>query len=271
MRQAGTTDSAGTAEAGSTGQFLYGLVPENVEVTAQARGLGDPLGPVTAVRHGEIAALVSEIPLDVRVGRPDDLLAYQQLLDAIAVTAEVPVLPARFGTVLANREAVTELLALRHDEYRAALDDLDGRIEYVVRARYVERTLLTDVLAENPEIADLRDRLRGQPENTSVDLRIRLGELIHLAVEARRAVDTERLVRALAPSCLSSVPQPARHEQDAARVAFLVEGRRSGDFEDAVAALAERWQERATVRLIGPAAPWDFVGGGSSAEMDPGC
>jgi hypothetical protein len=240
------------------GCFVYGLVTSDVETAADARGLGDPVGPVTVVTHGEIAALVSEVPLDARLGHPDHLLAYKDLLDAAAV--EAPVLPVRFGTVLASPEAVAELLAARHDEYLAVLDELEGRIEYVVRARYLERTLLTEVLAENPEAASLRDQLRGQPEETAVDLRIRLGELINRAVEARRAADTERLTRALAPVCVASAPQPPTHEQDAAHVAFLVQHARRADFEEAVQRLGREWQARTTLRLLGPLAPYDFAG-----------
>ncbi|WP_199853783.1 GvpL/GvpF family gas vesicle protein [Plantactinospora sp. BB1] len=245
-----------------TGQFLYGVVPADVEVTPQARGLGDPLGPVTTIRQGDVAALVSETPLDVRLGRPEDLVAYRDLLDGVAVTAEVPVLPVRFGTVLPSAAAVTELLGLRHDEYRAALAELDGRVEYVVRARYDERTLLAGVLADEPEAADLRDRLRGRPADADVDLRIRLGEIVARAVEARRAADTERLAEGLTPYCLAEAPLPPQHEQDAARVAFLLERRRGADFTDAVRDLAEAWRDWATVRTIGPTAPWDFVPSG---------
>ncbi|MDW5328267.1 GvpL/GvpF family gas vesicle protein [Plantactinospora sp. KLBMP9567] len=247
-----------TVDSGA-GQLLYGLVPADVEVTPQARGLGDPLGPVGTIRYGDVAALVSETPLDVRLGRPEDLLAYRDLLDGVAVTAEVPVLPVRFGTVLPSTAAVTELLALRHDEYRAALAELDGRVEYVVRARYVERALLAGVLAEEPEAADLRDRLRDRPAEADVDLRIRLGEIVARAVEAHRAADTEWLTGALAPYCLAEAPLPAHHEQDAARVAFLVERRRRAAFTDAVRDLADAWRDWATVRTVGPAAPWDFV------------
>ncbi|MFC0533668.1 GvpL/GvpF family gas vesicle protein [Phytohabitans kaempferiae] len=253
--EAGTT---ATTERG-TGQLLYGLVPSDVELTDQVEGLGDPLGPVTVIRHGDVAALVSEMPLDVRLGRPADLMAYQKLLDATAVAGEVPVLPVRFGTVLASREAVTELLASQHDRYREVLEGLTGRVEYLVRARYVEQALLAEVLAEQPEAAALREQLRDLPAEANVNLRIRLGELVHQAVEAKRASDTARIVDALAGSALANAPQPPTHEQDAARVAFLVERSRGAEFEEAAAVLADEWRDRVTVRLLGPSAPWDFV------------
>ncbi|SDZ10030.1 Gas vesicle synthesis protein GvpL/GvpF [Micromonospora pattaloongensis] len=242
------------------GYFIYGIVPGDVEPTDAARGLGDPAAPVTAVTHGDLGALVSEVALDRPLGRPDDLLAYKRLLDETAVAA--PVLPVRFGTVLSSRDAVAELLAGDHDRYLAALDELEGRVEYVVRGRYVESAVLTEVLSENPEAEALRQELAGAPESAPMELRMRLGELISAAVEAKRAADTQRLVDALAATAVSHVPRPPTHEQDAAHVAFLVETKRRDEFERAVERFAgDEWSDRVTVRLLGPLAPYDFVGG----------
>jgi hypothetical protein len=257
--QASSTSTASTVSGTGTGWFMYGLVPGDVETTADIRGLGDPSGPVTVVRHGEVGALISEVPIDAPLGLPDHLIAYRELLDSVAVA--VPVLPVRFGTVLESREAVAELLGVQHDGYLAALGELEGRVEYVVRARYVERTLLTEVLTEHPEAAALRDQLRGQPEDATRDLRIQLGEMINQAVEARRAADTQRLTDFLAPLSVGIAPQPPGHEQDAANAAFLIERDRRAEFEEAVGQLADEWQERATVRLLGPLAAYDFAAG----------
>ena len=76
-----------------TGWHVYGIVPGDVEVVADVRGVGDPPGRVQLVRHRGLAALVSEVGLDHPLGTPDDLQAHQQLLDA--VVAQVPVLPLR--------------------------------------------------------------------------------------------------------------------------------------------------------------------------------
>lgn len=259
---AGAASPAGRGEE-SAGCFMYAIVPADVEPTRDARGLGDPPGRVTAVTHREVAALVSEVGLDRPLGRPEDLVAYQQLLDGTAAVA--PVLPVRFGAVLTGREAVEDLLAAHHDELRAALDDLEGRVEYVVRGRYVERALLSEVLAENAEAARLRDQLRGQPEEVTVNVRIRLGEIINQAVEAKRGADTQRVVDELAPIAGVTVVRSPTHEEDAANVAFLVETARQKEFEDALERLAADWDGRVTLRLLGPLAPYDFV-----APLQPG-
>lgn len=241
----------------ATGIFVYGVVPADIEPTAEAKGVGDPPGEVTAVLHGDIAALVSQVRLDRPLGRSDDLIAYERLLDTTATVT--PVLPVRFGTVLADVDGVTDMLDTHHDEFLGALHDLDGSIEYIVRARYVEQALLTEVLTENPEAMRLRESLADQPEELTVDLRIRLGEIVTNALEAKGNADTQLLVDTLEPFSEQLVVRQAAHEMDVGSVAMLVRFTRHNEVQDAVAKLAEEWSDRATVRLLGPLAPYDFV------------
>lgn len=238
-----------------TGWFVYAMVPGDVEPVPDARGLRD--GRIDVVRHGDVAALVSEVPLDEPVGSPDDLVTYASLLDGAA--AAVPVLPVRFGTVLASRDGAEAMLAAGHDEYRAALSDMDGRVEYVVRVRYDEPAVLAEVLAEQPAAAELRERLRGVPEGAETGLRIRLGEMVSHAIEAKRVSDTQRLVESVAATVTATAASPPTHEYEAANVAFLVETARVPEFEEALDALASEWDGRATVRILGPLAPYHFV------------
>jgi hypothetical protein len=241
----------------NTGYFIYGIVPGDVEETGDAHGLGDPPAPVTAVLHGEVGALVSEVELDRPLGTPDDLVAYQRLLDS-TVTA-VPVLPVRFGTAVADVGALEDFLAERHDQFAEALRRLDGYAEFVVRARYVLESLLSRILAGNEEAATLRDQIRGQPAELTVSARTRLGEIVYQAVEAERAADTRRLVEALRDVAAECRELPASHEEDAANLALLVQTGRRDEFGEALREVAEEWGQRATVRLLGPLAPYDFV------------
>ncbi|MFB9238810.1 GvpL/GvpF family gas vesicle protein [Plantactinospora siamensis] len=240
-----------------TGLLLYGLVPADVEPTDDATGVGNPPTPVGVVAHGDIAALVSEVPVDRPLGRPDDLRAYKDLLDR--VTGVAPVLPVRFGTVARDEAAVAELLGARHDDYRRALDRVEGCAQYVVRARYDEPVVLAEALAGNAEAAALRDRLRGQPEDALRDERIRLGELLNAEVSARRDADTQRLATELEPFCVAQSLRSPTSELDAAHLAVLVKVDREADFEGMVQRIAADWDERASVKLLGPLAPYDFV------------
>ncbi|NUW43123.1 GvpL/GvpF family gas vesicle protein [Nonomuraea rhodomycinica] len=260
MTDTSTRGQEGQESAPDTavGVYLYGIVPADVQVSDEARGVGEPSAAVTLVRHGEIGALVSELVLGRPLGTPDDLMAHERLLDATA--AEVPVLPIRFGAVMTSSEAVVEeLLAPHHDDFRTALEELEGRAEYVVKARYVERAVLAEVLEEQPEVARLREEVRSLPEDAGREARIQLGELVNQAVSAKREADTQELLEALAPVCvLTSVREPT-HEQDAAHIALLVELDRQEDLEEVLDRFAEQWEGRVQMRLLGPLAPYDFI------------
>jgi Gas vesicle synthesis protein GvpL/GvpF len=241
------------------GCYVYAIVPADVEPTPEAKGVGDPPGKIKVIRHKDIAALVSEVDLSKPLGRPEELSAHSELLDGAATQA--PVLPLRFGAVLSDRDAVvSELLEPHHDEFAAALSELEGRAEYVVRGRYVDEAVLEEVLSENPEAARLREEIRRTgDEHATRNARIRLGELINAAIAAKREADTRKVGDALAPFAVASNVREPTHEMDAAYVALLAETAKQKELEKVVSKLAEDWKGRVRLRLLGPLAPYDFV------------
>lgn len=240
------------------GCYVYGIVPADVELTGEVSGVGDPPGRIQLVRHGKLMALVSEVNLAGVLGTPDDLRAHAQVLDAAVV--EVPVLPLRFGTVMATKDAVAgELLAVFQEAFAAALKEAEGRAQYVVKGRYVEQAALAQVLAEVPEAARLAEQIRGKDQNATRPERIRLGEIVNKAIMAKRKADTRALGEVVAPHCVASVVREPTHELDAVHLALLVEITRQDDLERALSDLASDWDGRVEIRLLGPQAPYDFT------------
>jgi hypothetical protein len=246
-------------ERTDTAVYVYGIVPADAEVEPGTGGVGDPPGEVRLVRHRDLAAMVSDVPTDAPLGRPEDLVAHEELLDA-AVTG-LPVLPLRFGAVVTDDEAVSrELLEEHHDEFAAALGQLEGRAEYVVKGRYVQDAILNEVLEASQEAASLREQIRGTDENATRDQRIRLGEIISDAVSGHREHDTRAVGDALDGQVEASVVREPTHELDAVHIAFLVETGREAELERALEKLARDWEGRIELRLLGPLAAYDFVG-----------
>jgi hypothetical protein len=241
-----------------TAAYVYGIVPADTTPPKDATGIGDPPADVTTVRYGDVAALVSPIDESTPLGRPEDLLAHQRLLDAVA--AEHPVLPLTFGAVLTDTDAVEhELLEPHHDEFSDALTELRGRAEYLVTARYVRDAVLGEVLREHPELVELRDAIAGQPEELTHQDRIKLGEGINTAVSAKRDADTRTLADLVRPHAVQAVVREPAHELDAARVAVLTDVAAEDDLTESLAELAGDWSGRIEIRVRGPLAPYDFV------------
>jgi hypothetical protein len=253
---------------GHTGVYVYGILQGDIEVEAGTPGVGDPAGEIRAVRYQDLTALVSNVDLDRPLGRAEDLFTHEDLLDGTA--ASMAVLPLRFGAVLASDDAVAdELLGPHYDEFTAALRQLDGHTEYVVKGRYVEHTVLSEILAENPEAGQLGDQIKDADPDATRDQRIRLGEIVADAIGAMRQADTRALGDAVARQVTASVVRPPTHELDAVYAAFLVETGKAEALRQVVEQLAGEWQDRIDLQLIGPLAAYDFVGGGAPTANSP--
>ncbi|MEV0568937.1 GvpL/GvpF family gas vesicle protein [Dactylosporangium sp. NPDC050588] len=239
------------------GMMLYGVVPSDVEPTGSAQGVGNPPADVTTVTEDDLAALVSDVPLDRPLGRPDDLTAYQRLLDGTAAVA--PVLPVRFGTVLRDAEAIRQLLADQHDMIVPLLDRLEGRAEYVVRGRYIESAVIAEILDTDSDARQLREYIQGRPEQETTQQRMALGERINGAIEAMRQADTQTAVDRIGKVVEDLVVAEPTHDLDAVHLPVLVEQAHRAEFDAVLAELADGWSGRVEMRSLGPAAPYDFV------------
>jgi gas vesicle protein GvpL/GvpF len=265
---AGESDRAHAAVGGrrtdmptstQTGTYVYGIVPADVELNSGVRGVGNPPGEITLVRSGDLAALVSEVDVTKPLGTPEDLQAHQEILDA--VVTETPVLPLRFGAVLTGEDAVaTELLEANHDEFAEILPQLEGSAQFVVRGRYAEEAILAEILSENSAAARLADRIRGADPEASRKLRIQLGEIVNNAVADKRQADTHLLMSAMKGHCMASVTRDATSELDAVYAAFLLNAGQAAELERVLADLSDRWSGRVELSILGPMAPYDFVG-----------
>lgn len=244
------------APTGDEACYVYGIVPAGTAVPDDVVGLDDRRPEL--VQHGELAAVVGVVDADRPLGRRADLLAHGRVLDSVA--AQGAVIPVRFGSLLAGADdVVDELLAPNVEHLESVLETLVGRSQFNLRARYDEETVLAEVVSENPAIADLRERTRGQPEDTTYPLRARLGELVAHALEAKRAVDGQGVLDLVVPHCTTYNIREGGGIDHLVDVAFLVDVERRESFEAAAEEAAAALGGRARVRLLGPVAPYDFV------------
>ncbi|WP_165555972.1 GvpL/GvpF family gas vesicle protein [Kribbella pittospori] len=239
------------------GCYLYGIVAADLRLPDGLTGLDDQ--PVELVRLDDVAAVTSGLNADRQLARRDDLLAHSRVLDAVAAVGAV--IPVRFGSLLHDRSELLKQV-LEPDSLRFAdmLRELTGLSQYTVRIRYDEVRVLPEIVAENPEIARLRQQTRDRPEESSYQARVRLGELVANALEAKRGDDAQMVLARIEPfSVALSVGEPGGPEQ-LIDVALLVENRRRDRFEKAAEELAAELADRAVVKLVGPTAAYDFVG-----------
>ena len=231
--------------------YVYGVVGADA-VAPDCAGIDAE--PLRLIGDDGLAALVSDVTQEPAFGR-QALTAHSEVLEAVLATATV--LPMRFGVVMEDDAAVREhLLAAHRDELLAQLDRLSGRVELTLRATYEEAPLLREILAEEPQIRDLHAQNAGGGGYLD---RVRLGEMIALAVDARRHRDAEQIMSLLAPLAEDYQLAEPRHERMALSASFLISREAISTFDAAVDDVALRQKHRMRLRYTGPLPPHSFV------------
>ncbi|WP_372352539.1 GvpL/GvpF family gas vesicle protein [Streptomyces sp. KL116D] len=237
-----------------TSTYIYGIASaEHPSLPDGMGGIGEPARKVRLVKEGPLAAIVSEAPEDLRPKRRD-LLAHQSVLSEAGGGG--PVLPMRFGSLAPDDKAVAAVLAERADHYQERLSSLEGKVEYNVKAQHDEEAVLHRVMAEDPEVRTLTEANR-QAGGGTYEERLRLGELVVSAVQAREAEDAAELQRLLEPAAdaVSTGPESSGW---LANVSFLVD---RGQAEHFLAAIEHVRRSRPHLDLTvnGPLPPYSFV------------
>jgi hypothetical protein len=171
--------------------WVYAIC-EGVIRVPPVRGRGQ--ARLAAIAHGGLAAVVSRAEPGTDEATNDALHAHARVVDALM--DEHTVLPARFGTCLADPLAVRAALAVKRRRLRAALRRVDGCVEIGIRATATDRTTTTATTGREYVRARLRDgrlaaALHGPLAGLAVASRMRpvlvRGELLRAAYLVPRA------------------------------------------------------------------------------------
>jgi hypothetical protein len=234
--------------------YVYGIVRRTAR-SLGGKGIGS--AQLRRITIGDTAALVSELPGDLRLGRSEVLVHGRVLERALA---RGTVLPMRFGVTMDGDESVrVELLARHAQALGAQLEALDGKVEIRIRGVYDQDILMREIVRENGRIARMRKVLRGVPAAAAYYDTIELGGLVAAAVERKRRQDTVDVLDALAPTAVAiDVGKPA-HERVVLSASFLVERRKLHEFDETLLAVADRQGGRMRFNYVGPLPPYSFV------------
>lgn len=244
------------ADAESNPRYVYGVVRSEAPAPAGVKGIAE--APVELLADGELAAVASRAPDERLEAGREELLTHSRVLEAVLEKATV--LPMRFGVVMPDERTVRDrLLAAHHDELRAQLREMDGKVEISIKGLYDEQAIIREVVAENREVTELRKAIQGKPADATYYERIRLGELVAAAFTAKREEDSAAVVEALRPRAVAvDLAEPA-HERMAVNASFLVLRAQLEEFDRAVDELGASQAGRIRFKYTGPLPPHSFV------------
>jgi hypothetical protein len=174
-----------SSNPGPRSLYVYGVLRAKEELHLGAMGLGVSPGEVETVHHGELAAVVSEVPPGMPDPTRENVLTHHHVQEA--VMRQHTLLPAAFGLVLRGREEVVELLRTAHDALVGVLTRLEGHLELGLKVLWDQ-----DLLAREAAKHDAQEILEVlRPHVTAMRVVSPIGERMILNAAFLVARDRE--------------------------------------------------------------------------------
>ena len=229
--------------------WIYGICDRPELPPPRRRGLAQ--APLDGVREGDLLAVISRHSHAPGEPALDALWVHERVVERIM--ADRAVLPMRFGSRLADDDALREVLATRQQEFLGALQRVRGRVEVSVRAMQQggEQPPAAEPLAPRPPAASGREYLEAK-------LR-----------DGRRAErEASALHDPLASLAVDAARQPARGPDELLRASYLIDTAVLARFRGAVERL-QRARPGVAILCTGPWPPYSFVGAPATVPTVP--
>ena len=248
------------------GKYIYAIIPWPGEprefASPSIRYNGQPQGVVHTVQFEDLAAVVSDHPrmkFQEFERTRANMMTHTRVLEE--VMEEFTILPVRFGTVGPSGEAIQEqVLERRRHEFLSLIAEMEGRVELCLKVIWPEQVIFPEIVKESsPAMRRLRARIKGRSAAATHFERIRLGEMIELAMDKKRAEDAERILAGLRPLADAHKLNRLLLDRMVINAAFLVSQDRQAEFDEAVRQVRTELKDRMLFKYLGPVPPYNFV------------
>ncbi len=260
--------------ANPSGLYLYAIIPTRDHLIFDVGGLGAQDDPVYTIPYQNpapegagtpLAAVVSPSPLpDYRGLKRTDavtyLVAHQRVVEEIM--QGFPVLPVKFGAVVANESQVQRLLCQGESLLRNALDGCGKRVQMEVVVLWDVQEVFREISQEEAVVQARSQLAAASSPEANLAGRVALGQWVQASLERRRSTLRAEILPALREIAIDVVSNPLMDDNMLVNVALLLdqEGCEALDQKlEALDAALGNGSLSLTFRRVGPLPPYSFT------------
>src|SRR6266853_6414881 len=239
---------APAASGPSRGKYVYCIISSDKPLRFGDIGIGAEPPDVYTIHYKNLAAVVSDAPLEVLDSTRDNVLAHERVNES--VMREHTVIPMSFGTIFKTREDIVELLRSAAEAFGDVLDKMQNKLEFGLKVLWDREQAIREVEAEDEDISRLRKEISGQKGPTYF-ARMQYGRLVDAALQKRSeryVADILELLRDV--SVASRINKPIG-EKMIMNVAFLISRDQEAAFDAKVKSIAGKF-DKLTFKYTGP-------------------
>jgi hypothetical protein len=252
--RASAADGEG-AVASSRGKYVYCVIEAADPLKFGPIGIGADPSPVYSVHYRNLAAVVSEAPLEVLDSTRENVLAHERVNET--VMREHTVIPMSFGTIFKTREDIVELLRSAAEAFGDVLNKMQNKLEFGLKVLWDRDQAIRQVESEDDDISRLKKEISGQKGPTYF-ARMQYGRLVDAALQARSERYVVEILDELRDVSVASRINKPIGDKMIMNAAFLISRDREAAFDRKVKSIASRF-DRLTFKYTGPWPPYNFV------------
>jgi len=249
------TSGAPPVSSDKRGKYVYCIVRTDESLRFGPIGFGTPAGEVYTVLYEDIAAVVSDAPIEVLDATRENVLAHERVNEA--VMRYQTVIPMSFGTVFKTRDDIVELLRGANGAFQDVLSKMENKVEFGLKVLWDRDAMIRRLEHEDEDIRRLKSEIATQKGSTYF-ARVQYGRLMDGALQSRSEQYVEEIFGALRDVCVASRANKPIGEKMIMNAAFLVERAREPAFDAQVKRLGAS-HDTLTFRYTGPWPPYNFV------------
>ena len=254
--QAGRAMPAAEPSAGgSRGKYVYCIIESGDPLRFGPVGIGADPSDVCTVHYKNLAAVVSDAPLEVLDSTRENVLAHERVNET--VMREHTVIPMSFGTIFKTREDIVELLRSAAEAFGDVLNKMQNKLEFGLKVLWDRDQAVREVENEDEDISRLKKEISGQKGPTYF-ARMQYGRLIDSALQSRSERYVADILEQLREVSVASRINKPIGDKMIMNAAFLIARDHETAFDAKVKSIASRF-DKLTFKYTGPWPPYNFV------------
>ena len=237
------------------GKYVYCIVQTAEPLKFGAIGIGAEPSEVHTIGHKDIAAVVSDTPIEVHDPTRENVLAHERVNEI--VMRQHTVIPMSFGTVFKTREDIVELLRSAYSAFQDVLAKMQDKLEFGLKVLWEPEAVVREIEKDDEDIRRLKNELASQTGSTYF-ARVQYGRMIDAALQARSEQYVADIFEALRDVAVASRANKPIGDRMIMNAAFLVPRDKETPFDARVKKIGSKF-EHLTIKYTGPWPPYNFV------------
>jgi hypothetical protein len=253
--QAADLSPADGASGTPRGKYVYCIIRSEKPLKFGPIGIGNEPGEVHTVHYQELAAVVSDTPIDVFDATRENVLAHERVNEA--VMRKHTVIPMSFGTVFKTRDDILELLRAAYDAFHDVLNKMQDKVEFGLKVLWDRDVMIREIERQDENVRRLRNEISSQKGSTYF-ARMQYGRLVDAALEGLTERYVTEIFEQLRPVAVASRANKPIGDKMIMNAAFLVTRAQETAFDAKVKEIGVRY-DKLDFKYTGPWPPYNFV------------